>query len=74
MKIFLGDDFIFLNLSCNFTVNNCIVLFQVAKKPEPCCIYSLMLELYGWVHICGKHTITAMQYLRKERPLIHSKL
>ena len=24
---------IFLNLLCNFTVNNCIILFQVAKKP-----------------------------------------
>ena len=33
MKFSLVDDFIFLNLLCNFTVNNCIILFQVAKKP-----------------------------------------
>ena len=32
-EISLVDDFIFLNLLCNFTVNNCIILFQVAKKP-----------------------------------------
>ena len=29
----LVDDSIFFNLSCNFTVNNCIILFQVPKKP-----------------------------------------
>ena len=34
IKFSLVDDFIFLNLSsCNFTVNNCIILIQVAKKP-----------------------------------------
>ena len=32
MKFSLVDDFIFLNLSCIFTVNNCIILFQVAKS------------------------------------------
>ena len=50
-KILLVDDFIFLNLSCNFTVNNCI-LFQVANKPVMTrnLLYSLILELYGWFH------------------------
>ena len=34
MKFFsLVDDSILFNLSCNFTVNNCIILFQVPKKP-----------------------------------------
>ena len=53
MIILLVDDFIFLNLSCNFTVNNCIVLFQVANKAvmTRTLLYSLILELYGLVHI-----------------------
>ena len=33
MKFSLVDDFIFFNLSCNFTVDNCIILFQVTNKP-----------------------------------------
>ena len=70
MKFSLVDDSIFLNLSCNFTVKNCIILFQVPKKP----VITRSL-LYSHIHLsCTvrlKQTITAMQYVREERPLIH---
>ena len=37
---------IFLNLLCNFTVNNCIILFQVAKKPV-----MTRILLYGQIYL-----------------------
>ena len=45
MKFSLVDDFIFLNSSHNFTVNNCIAFFQVANKP-------VMTRTLLYSHIC----------------------
>ena len=50
MKFSLVDDFIFLNLSCNFTVNKCIILFQVAKKP-------VMTRTLLYSNICLSRTV-----------------
>ena len=39
---------IFLNLLCNFTVNNCIILFQVAKKPV---MTRTRISLYSQIYL-----------------------
>ena len=43
---------IFLNLLCNFTVNNCIILFQVFKKPV---MTRTRISLYSQIYLSCSH-------------------
>ena len=67
------DDSIFPNLSCNFTVNNCMILFQVPKKP----VMTITL-LYSHIYLSCTVRLTSeastksqLCNMREERPLIH---